>query len=78
MQKFNNGSILFIFNKKLFWCYTPLGCTIETHGTDGFRLVSGKTLLQKKKTSLVVSGTRTQVLTDSTTIAADAQDHYVT
>ena len=46
--------------------------SIETHGTDfgvGLCLLSGETLLQVK-TSLVVGGTRTQVLADSNVTAA--------
>ena len=40
--------------------------------------LSGETLLQDKKTPLVVSGTRTQVLVDSIDIAASALNHCAT
>ena len=43
----------------------------------GFDWRIGKTLLQEK-TSLVVGGTRTQVLADSMPFAASAQDHCTT
>ena len=43
----------------------------------GFELVSGETFLQEK-TSLVISGTQTQVLADSMTIAASVLNHCTT